>query len=81
MLFQGDMMIQKKQGRIHGPSVADRWAGAVKQKTASISKKLPTDRPTDRHGKFLSRVSTTNFRKVSNTTIQNFIQNLISDPA
>ena len=37
-----------KQGRIHGTSVADGWAGAVMQKPPAIQKcDLPTDRRTD----------------------------------
>ena len=38
-----------KQGRIHGNTVADSWAGAVMQKLLAIQKYLlRTDRPTDR---------------------------------
>ena len=43
--------IQKKQGRIHSPPVADGWAGAEERKNAHILFWLrmdgPTDRPTD----------------------------------
>ena len=50
----------EKQGRIHSNTVADGWAGAVMQKPLEIQKYLgPTDLPTDRHGKVLSRVSAT----------------------
>ena len=47
---------KKRQGRIHGNPVPDGWAGAVMQKLLGIQKydgrtDLPTDRPTDRHGK------------------------------
>ena len=54
--------IREKQGRIHGRTVADGWAGAVKRKPLGIQKcdgptDGQTDRPTDRHGKMLSRVS------------------------
>ena len=42
----------KKQGRIHGNPVADGWAGGAMRKPRGIQKcDLPTDRPTDRHGK------------------------------
>ena len=42
----------KEQGRIHGNTVADGWAGAVMQKPLAIQKcdgrmDVPTDRPTD----------------------------------
>ena len=42
----------KKQGRIHGRTVADGWAGAVMQKPLERSKfnniwDVPTDVPTD----------------------------------
>ena len=42
-----------KQGRIHGKTVADGWAGAVMQKPLAIQKSLlltyrPTDIPTYR---------------------------------
>ena len=47
---------KQKQGRIHGNTVADGWAGAVMRKLFGIQKcdrqtDLPTYRPTDRHGK------------------------------
>ena len=46
---------KRKQGRIHGNTVADGWAGAVVQKPLRIQKCYgtdgPTDGPTDRHGK------------------------------
>ena len=53
-----------KQGRIHGRTVADGWAGAVMRKQLGIQKcdgptDGPTYRPTDRHGKVKSRVSAT----------------------
>ena len=39
----------QKQGRIHGKTVADGWAGAVMQKPLEIQKYLlRTDLPTDR---------------------------------
>ena len=52
-LFERD---RAKQGRIHGKTVADGWAGAVMQKPLGIQKcDLPTygrtDVPTYRHGK------------------------------
>ena len=37
-----------EQGRIHGTTVADGWAGAVMQKPLAIQ---DYDGPTDRHGK------------------------------
>ena len=40
---------KEKQGRIHGTSVAEGWAGAVMQKPLGIQK---CDLPTDRRGKF-----------------------------
>ena len=39
-----------KQGRIHGRTVADGWAGAEMQKSTRKSKMLPTDGRTDQHG-------------------------------
>ena len=43
------MEIVEKQGRIHGKTVADGWAGAVMQKPFEIQKYLGrTDLPTDR---------------------------------
>ena len=41
----------RKQGRIHGNTVADGWAGAVMRKPLRIHKCYGTDRRTDRHGK------------------------------
>ena len=39
---------KKKQGRIHGNPVADRWAGAVMRKSLGIQKcDGRTDGPTD----------------------------------
>ena len=46
-------VIGEKQGRIHGNSVADGWAGSVTQNMLLI------DRPTDQHGKVYSHVSAT----------------------
>ena len=40
-----------KQGRIHGRTVADGWAGAVMRKPLAILLILGTDGRTDRHGK------------------------------
>ena len=40
--------LHHEQGRIHSPSVADGYAGAVWQKNALILFWLPTDRRTDR---------------------------------
>ena len=41
-----------EQGRIHGRTVADSWAGAVKRKPPGIQQcDGRTDLPTDRHGK------------------------------
>ena len=40
----GDNQRRKQQGRIHGNTVADGWAGAVMQKPLAIQKHfLPTD--------------------------------------
>ena len=43
-----------KQGRIHGKTVADGWAGAVMQIPFAIQKYLG---PTDRHGPARFRVA------------------------
>ena len=43
------LLNRKKQGRIHGRTVADGWAGAVMQKPLAIQKcDVPTYRPTYR---------------------------------
>ena len=56
----------KEQGRIYGSPVADGWAGAVMRKLIGIQKcDRPTDRPTDRNGKVLSRVPATKNAKVT----------------
>ena len=46
--FKRNFISLKKQGRIHGNTVADGWAGAVMRKPLGIKKcDLPTDLPTD----------------------------------
>ena len=58
---------KEEQGRIHGSPVADGWARAVMRKPLGIQKcDGPTDRPTDQHGKVLSRVSATKNAKRDN---------------
>ena len=53
--FKRNFISLKKQGRIHGNTVADGWAGAVVRKPLGIQKCYGTDGPTDRrpdqHGK------------------------------
>ena len=43
--------VMTKQGRIHGNTVADGWAGAAVRKPLGIQKCYGTDLPTDQHGK------------------------------
>ena len=47
---------------MHGFVVAGGWAGAVMPKLLAVQKYDVTDGRTDRHGKFLSRVSMTKIK-------------------
>ena len=47
LAFFHEVDLKKKQGRIHGKTVADGCAGAVMQKPLEIQKKFETYRPTD----------------------------------
>ena len=78
LLWTDRCTVQRKQGRIHGTSVADGWAGSAMRKPLAIQKcDGGMGGRTDRHGKAESRVSAI---KTGRCFEANVVRNLIPIP-